>query len=134
MTCFRIRIFVAAALLAMLAGCSMSADTKLSEQAVVDFHRMLDAGQIDAIYASTSDDLRKATTHEQFVAFLTNVHEKSGATKSSTEASWHVNYNTTGNFVTLEYTTTYTNTGTSKETFVYRVDGGKALLAGYHVN
>ncbi len=128
----RMRILVVAAA-AALAGCSMSADTKVAEQAVTDFHQKLDAGQIDAIYAAASTDLRKTTSHERFAGFLGEVHRKMGNTKSSNEKKWFVNFNTSGSFVTLTYDTVYAG-GNAKEEFVYRIEDGKALLAGYHIN
>ena len=81
----RTRIFAVAVVVLFLAGCGMSADTRTAEQAVIQFHQMLDAGQIDAIYAASSDDLKKITTHEQFVAFLDKVHAREGVTKSFSE-------------------------------------------------
>lgn len=128
----RTRIFAVAVVVALLAGCGMSADTKTAEQAVTQFHQMLDSGQIDAIYAASSDDLKKITTHEQFVAFLGKVHAKAGATKSSSQRSWHLDFKTTGNIVTLGYATVFA-TGPAKETFVYRVHDAKAVLVGYHI-
>jgi hypothetical protein len=116
-----------------LAGCSMSADTKLAEKAVPRFHEMLDAGQFEAIYEAASEDLRKATRQDSFVALLEAIHRKLGATKSSAERTWNVNYHTSGTFVTLEYSTAYAE-GDAAEQFVYRLQDGKALLAGYHIN
>jgi uncharacterized protein DUF4019 len=116
-----------------MAGCSMSADTKLAEQAVPQFHAMLDAGRFDAIYEAASEDLRKATKQDSFVALLEAIHRKLGTTKSSAERNWNVNYQTSGTFVTLDYSTTYAE-GDATEQFVYRLKDGKALLAGYHIN
>ena len=126
------RRFIVAVAVA-LAGCSMSADTKLAEQAVPKFHEMLDAGQFDAIYAASSDDFKKATTRESFVPVLEAVHRKLGATRSSHLKRWDVRYYTSGIFVTLNYSTAYAE-GEAFEQFVYRLQGEKALLAGYHIN
>jgi len=132
MTFFRMQLFAIALGLAMLAGCSMSGDTKLAEQAVTNFHQMLDAGQIDAIYATSSDDLKKLATREQFVTFMTHVHEKMGMTKSTTELNWHIDYNTSAEIVTLTYATVFGG-GNAKESFVFGIQDGKALLSGYHI-
>ncbi len=128
----RTRVFAIAVAVALLAGCGMSADTKTAELAVTQFHQMLDAGQIDAIYAASSDDLKKITTHAQFVTFLDSVRAKAGATKSTSEKSWHLDFKTTGNIVTLGYATVFA-TAHAKETFVFRVQDSKALLVGYHI-
>src|SRR5258708_33833825 len=121
-----------AALLVVLAGCSMSADTKMAEEAVARFRTMLDAAQFEAIYAESADDLRKATTRDKFIAFLEAVHKKLGITKSAKEESWNVNYHTSGTFITLSYGTSYER-GDAREQFVYRLQGVNAKLAGYHI-
>ena len=118
---------------AIVAGCSMSADTKVAERAVDTFHEMLNEGQFDAIYATASDELKKAAKREDFVALLDAVHRKLRTTKSWTKKGWTVNYHTSGTFVTLNYSTIYDG-GDAAEQFVYRLQDGKALLAGYHIN
>jgi hypothetical protein len=133
MIAYRMKIVIVIITAVVFAGCSMSADTKVAEQAVTNFHQMLDAGQIDAIYDASADDLKRVTTHERFVTFLGSVHGRLGNTKSSNEKKWFVNYNTSGKFVTLTYSTTYDG-GNAVEEFVYRLQDGKALLAGYHIN
>jgi len=126
------RVLIAAALL-LLAGCSMSADTKLAEQAVTQFHSTLDAGQFDSLYEHAADDLKNSTQRERFVAFVDAVHRKLGTYQSSTEKNWNISYHPTGTYVTLSYTSTYAG-GEANEEFVYRLEGQSALLAGYHVN
>jgi hypothetical protein len=117
----------------VLAGCSMSVDTELAEQAVPKFHEMLDAGQFEAIYATAAGDLRNAAKREDFVALLDAVHRKLGTTKSSEQKGWKVKYHTSGTFVTLNYSTVYEE-GEATERFVYRLQDGKAVLAGYHIS
>lgn len=121
-----------AALVLVLAGCSMSADTKLAQAAVVTFHEMLDAGQFEAIYDGAAADLKGVATKEKFVELLQAVHKKLGNTRASDMKGWNTNYSTSGSFVTLTYQTFYTD-DEAKEQFVYRLLGDKALLAGYHV-
>jgi hypothetical protein len=122
-----------AALALAMAGCTMSADTKLAEDAVPKFHEMLDAGQFDEIYAGAGDELKHVATKQDFVALLAAVHRKLGASKTSTEKGWHVNIHTSGTIVTLNYATTYAQ-GEAGEQFVYKLDGGQALLVGYNIN
>ena len=122
-----------AVVIVVLAGCSASADTKIAEHAVDAFHKMLDAGQFEALYLGSAEDLQKATTQHDFVVLLGAIHKKLGNVKASTRQTWNVNYHTSGTFVTLVYSTTYVG-GEAAEQFVYRMQDGKALLAGYHVN
>ena len=122
-----------AALVILLAGCSMSADTKMAEGAVERFHTMLDAGQFQDIYAESADDLKKVTTQEKLTALLEAVHRKLGVMKSSMKQSWNVNYHTSGTFITLVYATVYQG-GDAREQFMYRLEGADAKLAGYYIN
>jgi hypothetical protein len=119
--------------LTALAACSVSAETKQAEQAIQHFHELLDAGQSVAIYESAADDLKKVSSQQEFVAFLDAVHRKLGVSRSASKKGWNVNYGLSGKFITLNYTTVYAE-GEASEQFVYRVAGGQALLAGYHVN
>ncbi len=121
------------ALVCILCGCSMSADTAVAEQAVPKFHEQLDAGRFDAIYNDSADELKKATTQQDFVAFLDAVHRKLGNAKASDKTSWNVNYQTSGSFVTLGYKTTFDG-GSAQEQFVFRLQDKAAVLVGYHIN
>jgi hypothetical protein len=127
------RIITQVMIVALLAGCSMSADSKLAERAVPEFHRMLDAAQFDAIYNGAASDLQRMVTREKFVELLEAVHRKLGAATSSDRQTWKVNYNTSGTYVTLTYHTIYAE-GDATEEFVYHLQGEQALLAGYHIN
>jgi opacity protein-like surface antigen len=121
------------ALVAVLCGCSMSADTTVAEQAVPKFHEQLDAGQFDAIYDESADELKKATTQQDFVVLLAAIHRKLGNTKASDKTGWTVNYQTSGSFVTLGYKTTFDG-GSAQEQFVFRLQDKAAVLVGYHIN
>jgi hypothetical protein len=127
------RMCIAAAATTLLTACSMSADTKAAEDAVISFHDQLDARQFQAMYDGASDDLKQATTRERFVALLEAVHRKLGNTQSSAEKGWNINSGTSGTFVTLTYASTYAE-GEASEQFVYRLHGNTALLAGYNIN
>ena len=122
-----------AVIVLVAAACSMSADAKVAEAAVDKFHTMLDAGEFEAIYVGSSEDLKNVSTRDRFVALLEAVHRKLGNSKSSKEQSWNVNYHTSGIFVTLVYVTSYAE-GDASEQFVYRLQGSRAQLAGYHIN
>ncbi len=120
------------ALAVVLAGCSMSGDSKVAQAEVVTFHELLDAGQFEKIYDNASSDLKKAATKEKFVDLLQAIHKKLGNTRASDMKGWTVNYNTSGSYATLTYQTFYTD-DEANEQFVYRLEDNKALLAGYHI-
>lgn len=129
-----IRALVLLAILApAFSGCSMSADTYAAEQAVTRFHEQLDASRFAEIYEASSADLKKVSTEQNMVAVLEDVHRKLGTTKSSKQQTWHVDFRTTGDMVTLKYKTIYAQ-GDVDEEFVFRMHGNTPLLAGYHFN
>ena len=105
----------------------------VAEKSVDGFHHMLDAGQFEQVYDASSAEMKNASTKERFVELLSAVHRKLGAVKSSKAQGWNVNYNTSGNFVTLTYQSQFDG-GSADEQFVYRLAGDGAQLAGYHIN
>jgi hypothetical protein len=121
------------ALAVTLLGCARSADTAAAEQAVLNFHELLNAGRFTEIYELSSDELKKASTQSDFVALLDVVHRKLGNTKSAVDQAWNVNYHTSGTFITLTYKTVYSEGGAAEQ-FVFRMQGDSATLVGYHIN
>ena len=126
----RALIFLAI-LISAVSGCSVSSDTTAAEQAVSKFHEQLDAGRFDEIYAGSSADLKKITSQQIMAALLADLHRRLGTTKSSKEQTWHVNFNSSGNLVTLKYKTVYAASEVDEE-FAYRMQDNVPSLAGYH--
>ena len=126
-----VRYIVRGAALAALAGCSMGADVKIGGDAVAAFHRQLDAGQFAAIESGGGPEIK--TPPGRLVQLLEVVHRKLGQIKSSQQVGFNDQVNTGGHFMALDYKTTFAN-GVAAENFYYRIDGGKAVLAGYHIN
>ncbi len=116
-----------------LAGCSIGADVPVADKAIVAFHTALDAGQFAAIYAQSAKDMKDTTTEPRLTAFLGAVHRKLGTFKSGKSVGWNDNVNGNGHFISINYQATYER-GPAAESFVYRIDNGKATLVGYHVN
>jgi len=117
----------------LLAGCSMSKDTKVAEEAVPRFHALMNAGAFDAIYEAAADELKQATSEKDFTDLLAAVKRKLGSMQRTSQDNWGINYHTSGTFVTLVYKTSYKN-GDATEQLVYRIKDGSARLAGYHIN
>ena len=117
----------------LLSACSMSKDASLAEQEVVKFHEQLDAGQFEALYDNSGEDLKKAATKQDFIDLLAAVNKKLGNVQKSEKTSWNVNYHTSGAFVTLTYNTTFTN-GNGAEQFVFKLKDKHGVLVGYHIN
>lgn len=127
------KLFAVATLACALGACSLAADTAASEQAVDKFHRMLDAGQFDAIYDQSSKDMKKAVSREDLDKFLAAVHRKLGNVRSATRGSISTFASLQGTRITIGYRTIYDN-GQADETFSFSLDGDKPILSGYHIN
>jgi hypothetical protein len=117
----------------LLAACSSAQDLTLAETEVGHFRQQMAAQQYAEIYAQASDDFKKTTAEEKLTRLLSAIDRRLGAVKSSDRTSWGVNFNTSGTTVTLKFKTTFER-GTGDESFVYRIVGGKAVLAGYQIN
>lgn len=117
---------------AMLAGCSIGADVPLAKTAAASFHQQLDAGKFAETYTASAPELHAAATQQQWVGLLDVVHRKLGNFKSAPEPGWNDQFNTGGHTIVLTYKSTYEH-GTATEELVYKIEGGKALLLGYHI-
>jgi hypothetical protein len=118
---------------AALGGCSLSQDASAASSAVANFHRQLNAGQFDAIYAASSPTFKASTTELRFTALLAAVHRKLGALRSATVSGWRVNATTGGTFASLSVSSTFAN-GPAQETFEFQTIGGRQALQSYQIN
>jgi hypothetical protein len=116
-----------------LFGCSGAKDVSVAEEAVTQFHALLDSGQFVEIYQLSSDELKRVSKQNDFVALLDAIHRKLGNTKSAVRQNWLINYHTSGTFITLTYHTVF-GEDEAAEQFVYRIENGAASLTGYHIN
>ncbi len=117
----------------VLASCSLGQDASLAKAQIAHFREQMAAQQFDQIYAEAAGEFKSKTSEQDFVTLLAAFERKLGGVKSTKENGWKVNYITTGNFATLSYKTQFEK-GEGVETFVYRLNGDKALLGGYTVN
>ena len=124
------KLIIAVAALVAVTGC---ASKRSAEEAVAQFHQMVDAGRYQEIYRNSDPELKRITSEEQMTALLSQVHERLGAVRSSRQSSFNLNTNNGVSRVQLTYNTEFT-AGSATENFNYRVEGGQARLAGYHIN
>jgi len=127
----RLCCFLVAAFL--VAGCSVSQDVGVAQAAVAHFRELMSQQQFGQIYSEGSAELKKTTTEQDLTKLLSAIDRKLGAVKDAQSNGWNLNYNASGNSITLNYKTRFER-GTGTETFVYRMSGGKALLSGYRIN
>jgi hypothetical protein len=119
--------------LAGLTACSPGNDVPVAERGVAAFHAQLDSGRFAAVYGSSSAEMKRTTSAEDFTRLLEAVHGRLGRFRAGTTRSWNDSRTTSGRFVTLDFAATYER-GTAAENFVFRIDDGRASLAGYHVD
>lgn len=116
-----------------LAGCSVGQDLPAANAEIGAFHRQLNAQNLPAMYAAASPELRSAWKYDDFAQLLSAVHRKLGNFQSGSTRVWNDNVNTSGHFITLAYIAKFER-GAADESFVYRIDGAKVALAGYHIS
>lgn len=128
-----IRTILCLGLAVLLSACSAGASTDAAEKGVVDFHNDMNAGKYAAIYDASANDLKSTISKDDFIKLLDAFHQKLGPFKTGKTINWNVNFGTAGNYVTLNREAQF-GRGPGKEEFVFKVEGERAILAGYHVN
>lgn len=116
-----------------LASCSVAQDLPAANAAVGAFHQKLNVQDFAAMYAAASPDLRNSWNYADFTQLLSAIHRKLGNYQSGGTRVWKDNVTTGGHFVSLTFSAKYER-GAADESFVYRIDGAKATLAGYHIS
>ncbi|MEL7691302.1 DUF4019 domain-containing protein [Citromicrobium bathyomarinum] len=117
----------------MLAACNPFAQAEGAREQVDLFHDRLNAGDDQAIWTNAGEELRKATSQEDFARLLDTVHKSLGDAGETSQAGMRVNTNTQGTFTTLQMDTQFEN-GRGSETFLFRGSGDSLKLIGYHIN
>ena len=119
-------------LAAMLAACSAPAPIDTSAQ-VATFHQLLDKENYTAIWQGISDDMRGASTEAEMNKLFTVIHHKLGRVVQTKQIGWRTNMTTNGTFAEVQIETKFEK-GAGQENFVFRQDGERLKLAGYHIN
>jgi len=117
-------------LVAMIAGCSLSADRNLAEKEVARFHALLGDGRFAEIYAGASQELKNGTSEADCIRMLDTFHRKAGAMQKTQKIGWRVHTAPPGTLVSLTYRTQYAG-GEAIEEFDYRIKDGTPLLVRY---
>lgn len=124
--------FIFACLLS-LDGCGARKDMAKAETAVDEFHDQLNTGKFEKIWADSDYTLKNATSQEKFVNLLSAIHRKLGTVQSANRDSFFVNFGTSGETVSLNYTTQF-ESDKATEVFNFLVRGDEVRLVGYHIN
>jgi hypothetical protein len=124
-------ILAMAAVLAA-SGCSADADRAAVDASVAQLHQMMDAGRYHDIYAGAADEFRQSASEENGIRFLRAMHDRLGAFRSSSPTGRSLDISPDRSMVYLTYDTQFAQAA-GTEDIVFRIDGGTAHLAGYHV-
>jgi hypothetical protein len=113
-------------------GSALRTGAQLSEPAVQQFHRHLDAGQYEEICNEAAEGFCTSGAQGETVRFLKGAHEKLGSTGVAKRGGMNVNSGTNGTFLTVQYDTTF-GIGRAVETFTWIKSGNTLKLYRYNV-
>ncbi len=120
--------------LVLVSACSGPASVQQAREGVDAFHANFNSNNCQAIWDSTSFDVRNTATQEQFTQLLTGIHEYYGNVVATEQQGWHYNTNNGNSFSRLDMKTTFEK-GAAYERFTYRNIGeGKQQLAGWQIS
>ena len=128
-----VRFLMVGVLLAALAACTSGEDMQVAIQGVADFRRQMEQQEFAQVYAGGSEELRKSASEADMARILGGLRTRLGKVQNAERNGWHVNWHTSGTFVTLGFKTRFEN-GAGAEQFVFRVVDGKASLVSYNIN
>ena len=127
-------VSLAALCVLLLVSCGLRESKIRAEQAVKDFHALLNKGQYDVIYNASDARLKKTWTQTDFAAYLGNIHSRLGVAGQSATRGYEVNASTgSGTEVVLSVETRF-DYGTAQERFAWRIEGDQAVLLDYHAD
>lgn len=133
------RVFCLTMLVAVLSatGCFLKFSTikgkDAAEKAVSKFGEQINASKYQEICTDSADVFKKLATNDECLQLFEAVTRKLGQRKNGGLREWNINTTTDGTFVRLIYDTDF-DLDKGTEEFVYKIDGDKAQLAGYHIN
>jgi hypothetical protein len=127
---FAVAIFV---FIGWYVGSSFLSGKKLADAAVRHFHDQLNARQYDEIIAEADPGFISASSHDDGVKFLSNVHDSLGDAGAATFLSINMNSSTgEGTTETCVYNSAFAN-GAASETFTWKKSGSTLKLYGYRI-
>jgi hypothetical protein len=124
---------VAVLLLFFCAACSVGESTDVATKAVADFRIAYYEGGFDKLYNEAGQELRDQITRADWNKLMRVITARLGQVRSQSDPAWNVSTSPKGTFVTLVYQIEFEK-GKATESFVWRVDGQKVQLIGYHIN
>jgi lysophospholipid acyltransferase (LPLAT)-like uncharacterized protein len=129
---FPLRAVVASVAVALCSCQDVTEGRAQSDAAVKRFHEQLNAGEAGAIWDGAHDSFRQAVSRERNGELMAAILRKLGKVTGSTGNGWQLNSHNLTTTVRLQQSTTFER-GSATESFVFRMEGGKAVLVGYNI-
>lgn len=127
------RKFLMGAAVLALAGCSAGTDLPIARAGVDKVHGQLNGGRCAEIRDQASSDFKELTSAESWKTTCDQLAAGLGKFVSLAQTGWNDEVGTNGHIIRLNYDSEFEK-GKAQEQFLFRIDGGKAVLVGYHVN
>ena len=113
-------------------GSGLYQGRSLSNDAVHQFHRELNAENYQSISDGADEAFRNSGKEEDFIKLLLAIHRKLGDAGQTNMNNLSVNATTGGTFITAVYQTTFAK-GPATETFTWKKSGGQIKLYRYNI-
>jgi hypothetical protein len=115
------------------AGCARSGlSMQETDAATQDFRQRYERKEFGQLYAGAGPELRAGASEALFVGWMRNLSQKLGPWQSAQPLGSSKLPGDDGRVV-FQFKSRFTN-GEATERFVWRSQGGKPILVGYHVN
>jgi hypothetical protein len=112
-------------------GCAKSREA--AERGTQEFRRRVASGEFATIYKEAAPEFQKISAEANFAKFMERIGRKLGMWRSSQPPASHESSGTRGRTVTLTYASHFEN-GDAGEEFLWRIEGERPILVGYHIN
>ena len=126
------RWLMAAPLLA-LAGCSIGKDVPIAEQGAVALHKQYNDGKCANIRKDSAPEFKGMSTDKGWQFVCDQLTTGLGKFQSSKQTGWQDQIMNGDHRISIVYDSTFEK-GKAREEFLYRIQDGKGILLGYHIN
>jgi hypothetical protein len=114
-------------------GCTGSGvSPQAADVATQDFRQHYERKEFNQLYAGAAPEFRAGASEALFVELMKNISQKLGSWQSARPLG-NTKVAGAGDKVVFQFKSQFSN-GEATENFVWRNEGGKPILVGYHIN
>jgi len=115
------------------AGCSKTGvSIQAADVATQDFRQRCERKEFGQLYAGASPEFRAGASEALFVELMKNISQRLGSWQSARSLG-NTKVSGEGDKVVFQFKSQFSK-GEATENFVWRNQGGKPILVGYHIN